>query len=162
MNSVELGWIGLNLVELVWIGLNWVKLGWNGLNWVELGTFSGWGEFFFCVGGVPYPICFGTNILFRVKLGYTLNFAALGHLGSFELRSFGLRSFSSAVSFLNGCFLCFPGFSKVLLELAQLLCLFLHMILWFLWFLLSTDFLHILTFLLCCPVLLWILGRGQV
>ena len=38
-----------------------------------------WGLIFF-VGGVPYPIFFFTNLLFRVKLGYTPNFASLGHL----------------------------------------------------------------------------------
>ena len=43
--------------------------------------FSGWGDLiFFLGGGVPYPIFFGPNLLVRVKLGYTLNFTALGHL----------------------------------------------------------------------------------
>ena len=30
--------------------------------------------------GVPYPIFFAPNLLVRLKLGYTLNFAALGHV----------------------------------------------------------------------------------
>ena len=31
-------------------------------------------------GGVPYPIFFRPNLLVRFKLGYTQNFAALGHV----------------------------------------------------------------------------------
>ena len=38
-----------------------------------------WG-FFFGGGGSLTPFFFGTNLLVRVKLGYTPNFTALGHL----------------------------------------------------------------------------------
>ena len=39
-----------------------------------------WGGGFFFGGGALTPFFFCTNLLVRVKLGYTPNFTALGHL----------------------------------------------------------------------------------
>ena len=84
LNWAELGWIVLHCAELGWIGLNWAEFGWIGLNWVELDWivlftfFPGADDFFW--GGVPYPIFFGPNLLVRVKLCYTPNFTARGHV----------------------------------------------------------------------------------
>ena len=44
-----------------------------------LNNFLGGGIFFFG-GGSLTPFFFGPNLLVRVKLGYTPNFAALGHV----------------------------------------------------------------------------------
>ena len=71
----ELGWIGLNWVELGWIGLNSVEFGWIGLNWVTLGWIGLIGFLF--VGVSLTTFVFGPNLLVRIKLGYTPNFAAL-------------------------------------------------------------------------------------
>ena len=69
---------------------------WNWEKIIFLNNFLGGGIFFLGGGGggvppplfflkkffegVPYPIFFGPNLLVRVKLGYTPNFIALGHV----------------------------------------------------------------------------------
>ena len=63
-----------------WVELDWVKLDWVELNWVSLKFFKPGLNFFYFLGGGPLTHFFCTNLLVRVKLGYTPNFAALGHV----------------------------------------------------------------------------------